>query len=65
MDEDGDEKHRFPLGNLRFMYECYLGGEATLVFVLPLEKGRSSGVTTFEFRVYTIPTRKVGDLADG
>ena len=55
LDKDGDEKFRFPLGDMYLAYECYLKGEPTLVFVLPilLVPEEFPKWPEYEFRVYT------------
>jgi hypothetical protein len=58
----GERKYRFPLGDLHFAYETYLGGVPTLLFSLVYWDQVGGDNEEFHINVYSLPTASLSTL---
>ena len=58
----GELKYRFPLGDLHFAYETYIGGVPTLLFSLIYWDQVAGDNEEFHINVYSLPTASLSTL---
>jgi len=58
----GERKYSFPLGDLHFAYETYIGGVPTLLFSLIYWDQVSNNNEEFHINVYSLPTASLATL---
>jgi len=58
----GARKYRFPLGDLHFAYETYIGGVPTLLFSLIYWDQVGGDEEEFHINVYSLPTARLSTL---